>query len=179
MFHQSSFYLIKILSSVQLLFKQCSFHQSRGKCPRPKKDLWRTSILLINTHLSGMLVKEPIEMHCVETLNRNGMVLEQKVVYSNFQWTPNCWLFGIVLLKGRCCWGSPHPCAGLRSEYEQWGDLVGGRQTGIRKQRVRESEETARESTNQRAYSSSKKSYFRRFWRYMCTWSRCFESWVG
>src|SRR6218665_2445760 len=34
LFHQSSFYLIKILSLFLLLFKQHSFHQSRGKCPR-------------------------------------------------------------------------------------------------------------------------------------------------
>src|SRR6218665_3280571 len=34
MFHQSSFCLLRILSTLQLLFKQRSFHQSQGTCPR-------------------------------------------------------------------------------------------------------------------------------------------------
>ena len=43
LFNQFSFYLIKILSSVQLLFKQRYFHQSRGgKCSTP---VWATRTL--------------------------------------------------------------------------------------------------------------------------------------
>ena len=66
LFHQSSFYLINIASSVQLLFKQCYLHFFREKCPGGDVlDPGSTEAEL----LDWAVAEEPIRQNCRSQLN--------------------------------------------------------------------------------------------------------------
>jgi len=86
LFHQPSFYLIKILSGVQLLFKQWSFHQSRnGKCPGECPRLCLNSAM---TQLIWFGMRQQL-------LKLDFPLLTNR--FPSFTYSSSVWDFGVIL----------------------------------------------------------------------------------